>query len=666
MIRELAARHLANNPSQPFWRNASLRWDAWRALRWLPALGIVYVWTLTGLQAWLKPAGKLTGGQLWHVPAVLLLAGLAFLIVRLAPERLATRSLWQTAGIALGGGLVVILALPLGWNVLALLILVAGVLAWGAAPLREWPRLLFGRNRHTEALMGVSFTVLEKLAQRDWPQIETDFLKTLAELREIDDKLAASRSQHAHWRDFLGSLSQHFAPLFGVLSFQGNEDKHPELAWFMTNFPPFAAEERTRYNSVEFYRNAVQQNGDAKPPTRLLWLNAGLMLADRRPKTLADTRLDLHLMRLPILLDPAIYSEQDRQTVATALEAVFELGDQESLNLFQQNSWLAVLERLNELDDSILAAAVTTLDHLHPGHRRSFAPEAFAHSPEREDHLHAVLKHLAAQGEDAHVSSETATPEAEAARAERAEQRMHLLTVEMLDAMAESNFCNEEGRYEAHIEQELNLAVLHHIWLLQNRLLPILGELRTDVEEHAVQLGDFLPHLGRKFGALIYTLNETTPQDHYHWFLENAGNTDLALGDDNQHSNVFLRLMFQLMVFHHQIARSDQPTAFAALTHYTLLLAARYPLCRLGFESALVTGMEMLAKCALPAEQVETFFVLLTEMPKRYTDLAPDKQEALQELIKRSTVQFGLLDNDKLTNAHHKVLADYLVGVEDI
>lgn len=41
----------------------------------------------------------------------------------------------------------------------------------------------------------------------------------------------------------------------------------------------------------------------AESQTRLLRLNAGLMLADRRPKTLADTRLDLHLRRLPLLLD---------------------------------------------------------------------------------------------------------------------------------------------------------------------------------------------------------------------------------------------------------------------------------------------------------------------------------------------------------------------------
>lgn len=34
----------------------------------LPALGFVYLWTLTGLQVWLKPAAKLTAGHLWHLP----------------------------------------------------------------------------------------------------------------------------------------------------------------------------------------------------------------------------------------------------------------------------------------------------------------------------------------------------------------------------------------------------------------------------------------------------------------------------------------------------------------------------------------------------------------------------------------------------------------------
>lgn len=216
MIRDLTTQHLTNTPPTAFSRSPELRKDAWRALCWLPALAIVYFWALSGLQAWLKPAAKLTGGQLWHLPALLALAGLAFLIVRLAPERLATRSLWQSAGIALGGGLVLTLALPLGWNVLALLTVLAGALAWGAAPRRDWPRLLFGRSPRTEALMGFSIAVLEKIGQNDWRQIETDFLKALAELREIDNELATSRGQRAHWRDFLGSLAQHFAPLFGV------------------------------------------------------------------------------------------------------------------------------------------------------------------------------------------------------------------------------------------------------------------------------------------------------------------------------------------------------------------------------------------------------------------------------------------------------------------
>lgn len=92
----------------------------------------------------------------------------------------------------------------------------------------------------------------------------------------------------------------------------------------------------------------------------------------------------------------------------------------------------------------------------------------------------------------------------------------------------------------------------------------------------------------------------------------------------------------------------------------------RYPLCRLGFESALYTGLEMLARFELPAEQFETFFVLFTEMPKRYDSLAADKQEALQEFVKRSVVQFDLMENERLSNAQRKVLADWLVGVEDL
>ena len=73
----------------------------------------------------------------------------------------------------------------------------------------------------------------------------------------------------------------------------------------------------------------------------------------------------------------------------------------------------------------------------------------------------------------------------------------------------------------------------------------------------------------------------------------------------------------------------------------------------------------MLARFELPADQIETFFVLFTEMPKRYDNLAADKQEALQEFVKRSVVQFGLMDNERLSNAQRKVLADWLVG-EDL
>jgi len=117
MIRDLAALHRKKNPPTALWRSPELQRDAWQALLWLPALAIVYWWTLTGLQAWLKPADKLTAVHFWHGLALVLLAGLAFLIIRLAPERLATRRLWQTTGVALGGGLVVILALPLGSRV---------------------------------------------------------------------------------------------------------------------------------------------------------------------------------------------------------------------------------------------------------------------------------------------------------------------------------------------------------------------------------------------------------------------------------------------------------------------------------------------------------------------------------------------------------------------
>lgn len=665
MIRDLAARHLNKTPPTPFWRSPELRRDAWRALGWLPALGFVYLWTLTGLQAWLKPAAKLAAGHLWHLLALLLLTVLAFLIVRLAPERLATRRLWQTAGVALGGGLLLILALPLGWNVLALLAVLAGVLAWGAAPLSEWPRLMFGRSPRTEALMGVSFAVLEKLSQRDWREIETDFLKTLAELREIDTELATSRSQQAHWRDFLGKLAEHFAPLVGALSFQGNDQKHPELAWFKAWLPPFTPKQRARYNSVAFYRNMVQESSDAKWQTRLLWLNAGLMLADRRPKTLADTQLDLHLLRLPILLDPAVNVENDRQIIASALEAVFQLANRETLNIFQQNSWLAVLERLTELEDNVLAAAVTTLDRLYPGHRRSFTPDTATHTPERQDRLLSVLKHLAAQSEGTQVSSYPATPEAVAAREQRAEHRMQVLVGEMHEAMAATNFCNEEGRYEQHMEQLLNMAAVQHIERHEVSLLAVLSELRKDIEQEGIQLGDFLPHLGRKFGALIYTLCENTPQEDYVWFLENAGHTDLAIADDNTQDNIFQRLIGLLVAFHHHSARHEHAAAFAALTHYSLLLGARYPLCRLGFEFALDTGLEMLAKSELPADQIDTFFVLLTEMPKRYDTLAADKQEALQQLVRHGIARLGLMDNDRLSDAQRKVLADWMNGLED-
>lgn len=191
----------------------------------------------------------------------------------------------------------------------------------------------------------------------------------------------------------------------GALSFQSNDRKHPELAWFKAWLPPFTPKQPARYNSAAFYRNMVQESGDAKWQIRLLWLNAGLMLADRRPKTLADTQLDLHLLRLPILLDPAVNVENDRQIIATALEAVFQLANRETFNIFQQNSWLAMLECLTELEDNVLAAAVTTLDRLYPGHRRSFTADTATHTPERQDRLHAVLKHLV-QSEGAQVTTE--------------------------------------------------------------------------------------------------------------------------------------------------------------------------------------------------------------------------------------------------------------------
>jgi len=64
LLRTLAAGHLNKTPPTAFWHSPELHRDAWQALLWLPALAIVYWWTLTGLQAWLKPAEKLTVGHL--------------------------------------------------------------------------------------------------------------------------------------------------------------------------------------------------------------------------------------------------------------------------------------------------------------------------------------------------------------------------------------------------------------------------------------------------------------------------------------------------------------------------------------------------------------------------------------------------------------------------
>ena len=224
----------------------------------------------------------------------------------------------------------------------------------------------------------------------------------------------------------------------------------------------------------------------------------------------------------------------------------------------------------------------------------------------------------------------------------------------MLEELAETNFINDEERYENNIETRLNDAVTKRVDNAHHELNPVLEELRQEIELHGVQLGEFLPHLGQKFGGVVGAIHQCFPDEHYVWFLRitDAENTEDLVGGDN-----YLKLIMQQNIrFHTMMLNQDHAGTFATLCSLLDLLLVR-PLYREACEATLVTCMEIIAARTLSASLLDDYFATLKKFSELiFPQLTFQREEDLRELIQNGVQHFDLMNNAQLLDRHKDIL----------
>lgn len=242
-------------------------------------------------------------------------------------------------------------------------------------------------------------------------------------------------------------------------------------------------------------------------------------------------------------------------------------------------------------------------------------------------------------------------------------QRLVTLLERQVEEMDATNYLNEENRYETDLEDRLNRAVLQRVDKVDETLKPILLEFKQDIESQQIDFGEFMPHLGRKFGALIYSIEQCFPDETYRWFLEQAGNSEITLidADINHHTNFLMLVMHYNMAFHWQMRKQDHLGSFNTLLNLLNLLIVRYPLNRIACEATLVSCMQLISLKSLNAEALERFFDTLGSLPEiLYPQLTFEQQDNLMDVIKRGAAAFDLTKINPLNDNQLTILNAYL------
>lgn len=242
-------------------------------------------------------------------------------------------------------------------------------------------------------------------------------------------------------------------------------------------------------------------------------------------------------------------------------------------------------------------------------------------------------------------------------------QRLVTLYERQVKEMKATNYLKEENRYETDLEDRLNHAVFQRVDKVDEAIKPILLEFKKDIESQQIDFGEFMPHLGRKFGALIYSIEQSFPDETYRWFLEHAGNTDIALTDtkDNGQVNFLMLAIHYNMAFHWNMRKQDHLASFNILVNLLNLLIFRYPINREACEATLVSCMQLISLKTFDSESLERFFDSLGSLPEiLYPQLTFEQQDNLMDVIKRGAAAFDLMKVNQLNDNQQKILNDYL------
>lgn len=244
-------------------------------------------------------------------------------------------------------------------------------------------------------------------------------------------------------------------------------------------------------------------------------------------------------------------------------------------------------------------------------------------------------------------------------------QRLVTLYERQVKEMKATNYLNEKNRYETDLEDRLNHAVLQRVDKVDEAIKPILLEFKKDIESQQIDFGEFMPHLGRKFGALIYSIEQSFPDETYRWFLEHAGNTDIAPNDAdvNDKTNFLMLAMHYNMAFHWNMRKQDHLASFNILVNLLNLLIFRYPINREACEATLVSCMQLISLKTFDSESLERFFDSLGSLPEiLYPQLTFEQQDNLMDVIKRGAAAFDLMKVNQLNDNQQKILNDYLLA----
>ena len=762
-----------------FWSKSHLWLTAKTAIGLLPS---VAVWYLLLVQAYSVFLGLNTGSVLWeNYPLFHLLAGLVLLVATLfiarVSERAKSQNKFSAFAIALFGSFFLIVISPTGWAWIPLLVLGFTALVYWLTPWSNIREQFNPVSEQIESTIAVVLVIMESISNLPYPQMRPAMLKLLKDLLEKIETETNPKNRHA-LDIFAQELSEYAKPLLAALSYRAKSLKNdtPELMQFIERYPPFPSSQRVDFNLPATYLNVVLKHDSPDEPfkyqAKLLWLKSALIVADQAPKTTTSSLCDIELVLLSTLLDSD--NKNDREIKDLLIRFMQRLADTEyKLNVFQQNSWLKVLQQIHDLpeQDEDIRRKWCGYDYEYPDYRKSFAEKSFAFSQKRENKLKELVKNIWSKvdGSDTGPSligiksdmwkmgliddevaltlDEACQKDAEThvnlpnhvaklimrgerftfyellktlpdevmvpflsllnentreefyqaiqkqfeadvkayfetlrqkVQSEEPDQQTILnlvfryirsgecvaqLILRQIDEFDESNYIQDPERYEYDIENKLNQASLKRVDQVGDFFKEILGELKSDIETGNLELQTFIDHLGYKFGALFWSINQAFSNEVFDWFLHTAQNKSSRL-EENLQTDYAGRIMLENIAFHTAMVKGDKAGAFRALNQLFILHSARYPMQNESTLASLVSCIEMLSQTEQPVENIQEFFAALESLPKDYPSLTPEKQQELQETIKLAIAKYDLMENHQLNNSQKNLLGKFILGME--